>query len=204
MGENLHVYRLNVIFSPSHFLKKRKIQAQLKSPMFWRWKFCVLVSAPQLWISNWHFLSATLLPPHLPTVDQHKKTKYSDYVPNVGAFDHYDKETSWSSVFVRHGASVYLWFCFWFSLIIHRTNWHSPPHHHYSNCHWLSIDVISIIITLFSIIDHIVQSCFSLHKRLLISQKISIGHMQGVFFFNGPPPKKLKYGKPRLGEVTCI
>ena len=25
-----------------------------------------------------------------------------------------------------------------------------------------------------------------------------------VFFFTGPPPKKLKYGKPWLGEVTCI
>ena len=25
-----------------------------------------------------------------------------------------------------------------------------------------------------------------------------------VFFFTGPPPKKLKYGKPRLGEVRCI
>ena len=25
-----------------------------------------------------------------------------------------------------------------------------------------------------------------------------------VFFFTGPPPEKLKYGKPRLGEVTCI
>ena len=23
-------------------------------------------------------------------------------------------------------------------------------------------------------------------------------------FFTGPPPKKLRYGKPRLGEVTCI
>ena len=27
--------------------------------------------------------------------------------------------------------------------------------------------------------------------------------IQGVFF-TGPPPKKLKYGKPRLGEVRCI
>ena len=27
--------------------------------------------------------------------------------------------------------------------------------------------------------------------------------IQGVFFA-GPPPEKLKYGKPRLGEVTCI
>ena len=26
--------------------------------------------------------------------------------------------------------------------------------------------------------------------------------VQGVFF-TGPPPKKLKYGKPRLGEVRC-
>ena len=25
-----------------------------------------------------------------------------------------------------------------------------------------------------------------------------------VFFFTGPPPKKLKYEKLRLGEVTCI
>ena len=25
-----------------------------------------------------------------------------------------------------------------------------------------------------------------------------------VFFFTGPPPKKLKYGKQRLGEVRCI
>ena len=25
-----------------------------------------------------------------------------------------------------------------------------------------------------------------------------------VFFFTVPPPKKLKYGKPRLGEVMCI
>ena len=25
-----------------------------------------------------------------------------------------------------------------------------------------------------------------------------------VFFFTGPPPKKLKYRKPRLGEVRCI
>ena len=25
-----------------------------------------------------------------------------------------------------------------------------------------------------------------------------------VFFFSGPPPKKLKYGKPRLGVVRCI
>ena len=25
-----------------------------------------------------------------------------------------------------------------------------------------------------------------------------------VFFFTGPLPKKLKYGKPRLGEVRCI
>ena len=28
-------------------------------------------------------------------------------------------------------------------------------------------------------------------------------YIQGVFF-TGPPPKKLKYGRPRLGEVTCI
>ena len=28
-------------------------------------------------------------------------------------------------------------------------------------------------------------------------------HIQGVFF-TGPPPKKLKYGKPRLGEFRCI
>ena len=27
--------------------------------------------------------------------------------------------------------------------------------------------------------------------------------LQG-FFFTGAPPKKLKYGNPRLGEVTCI
>ena len=27
--------------------------------------------------------------------------------------------------------------------------------------------------------------------------------IQGVFF-TGPPPEKLKYGKPRLGEVRCI
>ena len=26
----------------------------------------------------------------------------------------------------------------------------------------------------------------------------------GCFFFTGPPPKKLKYGKPRLGKVRCI
>ena len=26
----------------------------------------------------------------------------------------------------------------------------------------------------------------------------------GCFFFTGPPPEKLKYGKPRLGEVRCI
>ena len=25
-----------------------------------------------------------------------------------------------------------------------------------------------------------------------------------VFFFTGPPRKKLKYGKPRLGKVRCI
>ena len=25
-----------------------------------------------------------------------------------------------------------------------------------------------------------------------------------VFFFTGPPPKKFKYGKPRLGEARCI
>ena len=31
-----------------------------------------------------------------------------------------------------------------------------------------------------------------------INQYMSI--LQGVFFA-GPPPKKLKYGKPRLGEV---
>ena len=29
-------------------------------------------------------------------------------------------------------------------------------------------------------------------------------HIYRVFFFTGPPPKKLKYGKPRLGEVRCI
>ena len=26
----------------------------------------------------------------------------------------------------------------------------------------------------------------------------------GCFFFTGPPPRKFKYGKPRLGEVMCI
>ena len=26
----------------------------------------------------------------------------------------------------------------------------------------------------------------------------------GCFFFIGPPPEKLKYGKPRLGKVRCI
>ena len=31
----------------------------------------------------------------------------------------------------------------------------------------------------------------------------AVGHIQGVFF-TGPPPKKLKYGKLRLGEVRCI
>ena len=30
------------------------------------------------------------------------------------------------------------------------------------------------------------------------------GEIYRVFFFTGPPPKKLKYGKPRLGEVRCI
>ena len=29
-------------------------------------------------------------------------------------------------------------------------------------------------------------------------------NIQGVFFLTGPPSKKLKYGKPRLGEVMCI
>ena len=28
--------------------------------------------------------------------------------------------------------------------------------------------------------------------------------MYRVFFFTGPPLEKLKYGKPRLGEVRCI
>ena len=28
------------------------------------------------------------------------------------------------------------------------------------------------------------------------------GNFYRVFFFTGTPPKKLKYGKPRLGEST--
>ena len=32
---------------------------------------------------------------------------------------------------------------------------------------------------------------------------IEVLKLQGVFF-TGPPPKKLKYGKQRLGEVRCI
>ena len=31
----------------------------------------------------------------------------------------------------------------------------------------------------------------------------ALSQIQGVFF-TGPPPKKLKYGKPRLSEVRCI
>ena len=33
---------------------------------------------------------------------------------------------------------------------------------------------------------------------------LSYKSMYRVFFFTGPPPKKLKYGKLRLGEVRCI
>ena len=32
----------------------------------------------------------------------------------------------------------------------------------------------------------------------------TVVHIYRVFFFTGPPPKQLKYGKPRLGEVRCI
>ena len=32
----------------------------------------------------------------------------------------------------------------------------------------------------------------------------SYSHIYRVFFFTGPPPKKLKYGKPRLSAVRCI
>ena len=31
-----------------------------------------------------------------------------------------------------------------------------------------------------------------------------VGLLYRVFFFTGPPPQKFKYGKQRLGEVTCI
>ena len=34
--------------------------------------------------------------------------------------------------------------------------------------------------------------------------EILFSHDTRCFFFTGPPPKKLKYGKQRLGEVRCI
>ena len=38
-------------------------------------------------------------------------------------------------------------------------------------------------------------------KSSYLGAMISIAYIQGVFF-TWPPPKKLKYGKPGLGEVT--
>ena len=34
-----------------------------------------------------------------------------------------------------------------------------------------------------------------------LTWKVTPRKIQGVFFFTGPPPKKLKYGNLRLGEV---
>ena len=42
-----------------------------------------------------------------------------------------------------------------------------------------------------------------LQKTLLLLLPSSYKKDTGCFF-TGPPPKKLKYGKPRLGEVRCI
>ena len=38
----------------------------------------------------------------------------------------------------------------------------------------------------------------------ILSEKLKVVFKYRVFFFTGPPPKKLDYGKLRLGEVRCI
>ena len=50
--------------------------------------------------------------------------------------------------------------------------------------------------TLIPLVHHWIYLNFHLYYLLLC--------MYRVFFFTGPPPKKLKYGKLRLGEVRCI
>ena len=49
----------------------------------------------------------------------------------------------------------------------------------------------------------ILRNCSSLDVQISYFFGICIS-LYRVFFFTGPPPKKLKYGKPRLGEVKCI
>ena len=53
------------------------------------------------------------------------------------------------------------------------------------------------------------ERCCKSEKQATLSKQgwsisfVFIFYIQGVFF-TGPPPKKLKYVKLRLGEVTCI
>ena len=49
-----------------------------------------------------------------------------------------------------------------------------------------------------------IYHCQHQHQLFLISKwPFYYGYYTGCFF-TGPPPKKLKYGNSRLGEVTCI
>ena len=46
------------------------------------------------------------------------------------------------------------------------------------------------------------QSCCQVRS---LAGRANVGELYtGCFFFTGPPPKKLKYEKPRLGKVRCI
>ena len=42
-----------------------------------------------------------------------------------------------------------------------------------------------------------------LREQIQGESECKVINIQGVFF-TGPPPEKLKYGKPRLAEVRCI
>ena len=46
-------------------------------------------------------------------------------------------------------------------------------------------------------------SVYRLSASHIYHYRLDLSNQQGIFF-TGPPPKKLKCGKPRLGEVSCI
>ena len=70
--------------------------------------------------------------------------------------------------------------------------------HNLTSCSSMSLDRFDL--------DVVVMVFASIPKTMAAysTQSLLEFVMSRVFFFTGPPSKKLKNGKPRLGEVLCI
>ena len=53
-------------------------------------------------------------------------------------------------------------------------------------------------------VDVVVKFNVDVDVDIAVNVAVYVFGFYRVFFFSGPPPKKLKYGKPRLGKVRCI